>query len=95
MESLSGTGALSILKILAERQAGFAEAIDAEAEELLGEVDVESLAAEVKDVLGCLDVEDVWTGLANPDKDMSSRANRHGKYSMKRPVSDYGDRYAW
>ena len=60
LESLTGSDALSILKILAERHDNLAKEIDTIAEELLREVDVEDLAADVKDALEFLDVEDVW-----------------------------------
>ncbi|MEW6442580.1 MAG: hypothetical protein AB1640_16705 [bacterium] len=60
LESLTGSDALSILKILAERHDKLAQEIDAIAEELLPNVDVEELAADVKGALELLDVEDVW-----------------------------------
>ena len=60
LESLSGADALSILKMLAERDSRFAGAIDAAAHELLSDVDAERLSAEVKDALECLEPEDVW-----------------------------------
>lgn len=60
LESLSGPDALSILKMLAERDTSFAEAIDAAAEELLTGVEVESVAADVRSALESLEPEDVW-----------------------------------
>ncbi len=60
LESLTGSDALSILQILAERDAGLAREIDAVACELLGEVDVAGVAANVKDELKSLDVDDIF-----------------------------------
>ena len=51
LESLTGSDALSILEILADRDAGLAREIDAVAGELLGEVNVAGVAANVKDEL--------------------------------------------
>jgi hypothetical protein len=60
LESLSGSDALSILKILADRDERLASEIDAVAGELLGEVNVAEVAASVKDELESLDVDDVF-----------------------------------
>jgi hypothetical protein len=60
LESLSGADALAILKLLVERHDNLTQVIDAVAEELLREVDVEGLGADVKDALEFLEVEDVW-----------------------------------
>ncbi len=60
LESLTGSDALSILKILAGRDEGLAREIDAVAGELLGEIDVAGLAASVKDELESLDVDDIF-----------------------------------
>src|SRR5882672_7695875 len=58
LESLTGSDALSILEILADRDAGLAREIDAVAGDLLGEVDVAGVAANVTDELVSLDVDD-------------------------------------
>jgi hypothetical protein len=80
LESLTGSDALSILKILAERDEGLALAreIDAVAGELLGEVNVADVAANVKDEMESLDVEDIF------DK---SGARRDGHVDPGEPAS--------
>jgi len=60
LESLTGLEALSVLKILAERDERIAREIDAVAGELLGETDVADVAASLKDELESLDVDDVF-----------------------------------
>jgi len=60
LESLTGSDALSILEILADRDAGLAREIDAVAGDLLGEVDVAGVAANVMDELVSLDVDDIF-----------------------------------
>ena len=60
LESITGSDALSILKLLAERDDKLAEVIDATARELLGQVDAEDVAADVQMELEFLDVEEVW-----------------------------------
>jgi hypothetical protein len=60
LESLSGSDALSILKILADRDERLAGEIYAVAGELLGEVNVAEVAASVKDELESLDVDDIF-----------------------------------
>jgi len=60
LESLTGSDALSILKILADRDERLAREIDAVAGELLGEVNVAGVAANVKDELESLDVDDIF-----------------------------------
>jgi hypothetical protein len=60
LDALTGSDALSILRVLAERNSDVAREIDAVAKELLRELDVESLAEDVKEALECLDVEEVW-----------------------------------
>jgi hypothetical protein len=60
LESLTGSDALSILKILAERDEGLAREIDAVAGELLGEVNVAGVATNVTDELESLDVDDIF-----------------------------------
>src|SRR5260370_12124351 len=60
LESLTGSDALSILKILAKRDERLAREIDAVAGELLGEVDVAGVAANVMDELESLDVDDIF-----------------------------------
>lgn len=60
LESLAGSEGLAILKILAERHDDLAQEIEAIAEEMLREVDVEDLTARVKEALEILEVEDVW-----------------------------------
>jgi hypothetical protein len=57
---MTGSDALSILKLLAERDDKFAEVIDATARELLGHVDFEDVAKDVQMDLEFLDVEEVW-----------------------------------
>jgi hypothetical protein len=60
LESLSGSDALSILQILADRDERLAGEIYAVAGELLGEVNVAEVAASVKDELESLDVNDIF-----------------------------------
>src|SRR5260370_8314055 len=60
LESLTGSDALSILKILADRDERLAREIDAVAGELLGEVNVADVAANVTDELESLDVDDIF-----------------------------------
>ncbi len=62
---------MAILELLVERQNNLAQKIDAAAEKLLHEVDVEGLAADVKDATDFLKVEDVWD---------RSGASRHGYF---------------
>jgi hypothetical protein len=60
LESITGSDALSILKLLAERDDKLVEVIDATARELLGQVDTEDVATDVQMELELLDVEEVW-----------------------------------
>ena len=60
LESITGSDALSILKLLAERDDKLMEVIDATARELLGQVDAEDVATDVQMELEFLDVEEVW-----------------------------------
>ena len=48
LESITGSDALSILKLLAERDDKLVEVIDATARELLGQVDAEDVATDVQ-----------------------------------------------
>jgi hypothetical protein len=60
LESLTGSDALSILKILAARDDKLEEVIDAIARELFGQVDAENVATDVQMELELLEVEEVW-----------------------------------
>jgi hypothetical protein len=60
LESITGTDALAILKVLAERHENLAQEIDAVAKELLSHVEIDDVAAHVQMELEFLDVEDVW-----------------------------------
>ena len=60
LESITDSDALSILKLLVERDDKLVAVIDATARELLGEVDAEDVAMDVQMELELLDVEDVW-----------------------------------
>lgn len=60
LESITGSDALSILKLLAERDHKLVEVIDATARELLDQVDTEDVATDVQMELELLDVEEVW-----------------------------------
>lgn len=60
LESITGSDALSILKLLAERDDKLVEVIDATARELLSQVDAEDVATDVQMELELLDVEEVW-----------------------------------
>ena len=60
LESMTGSDALSVLRLLAERDDEFAEVIDATARELLGQIDSEDVATDVQMELEFLDVEEVW-----------------------------------
>ena len=59
LESITGSDALAVLGALAEQDDKLAEAIDATARELLGQVDAEDVAAEVQMELELLHVEDI------------------------------------
>ncbi len=60
LESITGSDALSILKLLAERDDKLVEVIDAIARELLGQADAEDVATDVQMELELLEVEEVW-----------------------------------
>jgi hypothetical protein len=60
LESITGTDALAILKVLAERHEHLAQEIEAVAKELLRHVEIDDVAAHVQMELEFLDVEDVW-----------------------------------
>jgi hypothetical protein len=60
LESITGTDALAILRVLAERNEIVAQEIDAIARELFSRVAIDDVAAKVQMELECLDVEDVW-----------------------------------
>jgi hypothetical protein len=60
LESITGTDALAILKVLAERYESLAQEIDAVAKELLGHIEIDEVAANVQLELEFLNVEDVW-----------------------------------
>jgi hypothetical protein len=60
LESITGTDALAILQVLAERHENLAQEIDAMAKALLSHVEIDDVAAHVQMELEFLDVEDVW-----------------------------------
>jgi hypothetical protein len=60
LDSLTGTDALAILKVLAERHENLAHEIDTVAKELLSHVEMDEVAANVQMELEGLDVEEVW-----------------------------------
>jgi hypothetical protein len=60
LNSITGSDALAVLKILAGRDAGMGQVIDATARELLEQVDAVEVGADVQMKLELLDVEDVW-----------------------------------
>lgn len=60
LEAITGSDALSILKLLAERDDRLAETIETTAREVLGQEEVEDVAREVQMELELLDVEEVW-----------------------------------
>jgi len=60
LDSITGSDALSLLKLLAERDEEFAELIDATGRELLAKVNSEEVATEVQIALESLGVEEVW-----------------------------------
>jgi hypothetical protein len=60
LESISGSDALAIIKILSDRNPKLAHEIDAIARELLSHVNIDDVAANVQMELEYLDVEDVW-----------------------------------
>lgn len=60
LESISGSDALLLLKVLADRDQNLAKEIDAVARELLGRVEIDEIAAQVQMELELLHVEDVW-----------------------------------
>ena len=60
LESISGTDALAILKVLAERNESVGLEIEAIARELFSHVAIEEVSANVQMELESLDAEDVW-----------------------------------
>ena len=60
LESITGTDALAILQVLAERHEHLAQEIEAVAKELLSPVEIDDVAAHVQMELEFLQVEDVW-----------------------------------
>ncbi len=60
LESITGTDALAILKLLAARNENLAQEIDAVVKELFSDVEVDEIAARVRAELESLRVEDVW-----------------------------------
>lgn len=60
LESITGTDALAILKVLAERHVNLAQEINAVAKELLSHVKIDEVAANVQSELDFLHVEDIW-----------------------------------
>ena len=60
LDSLSGSDALAIIKILSDRSPKLAQEIDAIARELLSHVNMDEVAANVQMELEFIDVEDVW-----------------------------------
>ncbi len=60
IDSLSGSDALSILKLLSQRDPNLKKTIEAIAMELLSGVDLDGIATDVQMELEFLDVEDVW-----------------------------------
>ena len=60
LESITGSDALSILHVLAERDEQVKTTIEKTAVEILGTVDVDEIASAVQMTLEFLHVEDVW-----------------------------------
>jgi hypothetical protein len=60
LESITGTDALAILKVLAARNENLAQEIDAVAKELFSHVEIDEMAANVQMELESLHVEDIW-----------------------------------
>lgn len=60
LESITGSDALAILEVLADRHENIAKEIEAVAKELLSHVEIEDVATNVQTDLELLDVEDVW-----------------------------------
>jgi len=60
LESITGSDALSILNILAQRDEQIKTTIEKTAVEILSTIDVDEIAAEVQMELEFLQVEDVW-----------------------------------
>ena len=60
LESITGSDALSILNVLAQRDEQIKTVIEKTAVEILGTVDVDEIAAAVQMELEFLQVEDVW-----------------------------------
>ncbi len=60
LESITGSDALSILNVLAQRDEQIKTVIEKTAVEILGTVDVDEIAAAVQMELELLQVEDVW-----------------------------------
>ncbi len=58
--AITGSDALAILKVLADRHENLAREIDAVAQELLSPVEINEVAVEVQMELEFLQVEDVW-----------------------------------
>ena len=60
LESITGSDALAILKVLVERHDNIAKEIESVAKELLSHVEIEDVATNVQSDLELLDVEGVW-----------------------------------
>jgi hypothetical protein len=60
LQSITGTDALTILRVLADRDEGVAQEIEAIARELFSHVAIDDVAANVQMELESLEVEDVW-----------------------------------
>lgn len=96
LDTITGGDALSILQVLAQRDANLARTIEAIAMELLSDVDIDEIAADVQMGLESLAVEDVWE---------RSGANAHGYLEpgdaawemfeeVLQPFQDVGAKYA-
>jgi hypothetical protein len=60
LQSITGTDALAILKVLGERHENLAQEIEAVAKELLSHIEIDDVAANVQLELEFLNVEDLW-----------------------------------
>ncbi len=60
LETITGSDALAIIKVLADRHKNIAKEIESIAKELLSHVEIEEVATNVQTDLELLDVEDVW-----------------------------------
>ena len=83
LESITGSDALSILNILAQRDEQIKTTIEKTAVEILSTIDVDEIAAEVQMELEFLQVEDVWARAGATRDGLLILETRPGRCSKK------------